>query len=598
MRVPKSKIVIDRSIFDLTYIKKILKIVWDCSPGLTVARVVLLVINAILPLIPLYLMKLLLDAFAEDVKPTMNYITWILVGFAVVKILSIIVGQISTYVNLLQSDIVADHMSNIVISKTLHTDMEYFDSDVYHDIFQRAIASSSGRPLQVLGVVMGLVSNLISLAAVVVMLVRLHWGIIAVLVIIAIPVAVIRWYFTDQMVDLREIQTQKDRKAGYFKHVLTSLDYAKEVRIFAYGRKLRDRFLALRMQLRVEKRNLYLKQTRSIGVAQGVESIAIITALGFIAYRAIKGAISVGDIALYYGLFQKGQSNISGVLKSFVSIHENRRYLEHLFTFLDLETKITDPVKPIDIDDKVNTLSFENVSFTYPSTNKKILDDVSFEVKKGEIIAIVGENGSGKTTLVKLITRLYEKNAGKIKINGTDIANFRLSDLRRKFTVIFQMFSKYNATVVENVQWADIEKKIDPNKVVEATQRAHAQKFIETLPNKYQTSLGRSFRQGEELSGGQWQKIALSRAFYKDAEIIVLDEPTSFIDPLAEEDIFASLKKVAENKILVLITHRIYNLRMADKILVMDQGKIVEQGNHAELMAQNGLFKEMFDKQS
>jgi len=561
-------------------------------------RLVILVITAILPLIPLYLMKLLLDAFAEPVRPEFEYILYILIGFAVIKLLTIVIGQVSIYVNLLQSDIVQDHMSKVVITKTINTDLEYFDSDSYHDIFSRAISSSSSKPLQTLGQITGVFQSLCSLVAIIGILFTLHWAIIFVLLVIAAPAAIIRWHYANKIIDLREEQTQKERKAGYLKGVLQGATTAKEVRIFDYGKKMLKTFLDLRWILRTEKRNLYLKQSRSLAFSQSFEAIAVIGALGVIAFRAISGNISVGDIAMYYGLFQKGQSGLSTILKSVVSMHESRRYLDHLFQFLDLDSKISEPKAPEVLPERVESIEFKDVRFKYPQTQKEIIKGVDLKIKRGQILAIVGENGSGKTTLVKLLTRLYDKDKGQILFNGTDISKFTVSDLRRKFTVIFQQFSKYNASVIENIQFADMHSPLQMEKIVESSRYAHAKDFITDLPSKYRTELGRSFRQGEELSGGQWQKIALARAFYKDADIIILDEPTSFIDPIAEEDIFVNLRKVAKDKILILITHRIYNLKLADKIIVMDKGKIVEEGRHEELVAQNGLFAEMFEKQS
>ena len=591
------KIELNKKLFDFSLIYRVLRIIWTCSKGLTIIRLLLLFVQAILPLVPLYLMKLLLDAFATDQRPEFNYILLILGGFAFIKILSIIISNVMSYVVMLQADIVTDHMSKIVISKALQTDLEYFDSDIYHDIFERAIAQSGGRPLQVLSSLAQLAQNGISLLAIGGLLLTLHWGVTLILLLIAIPVALIRWYYTEQLVELRERQTQQHRRSNYFQRILTAAEYAKEVRIFEFGKSLLNRFLKIRAKLRREKRILYLKQTRSIGVAQSVESIAIIAALGFIAMRAINGLISVGDIAMYYGAFQKGQSNINTVLRTLVSIHENRRYLEHLFQFLDLEQKIVDREDVLPIPESINELKFENVHFTYPSTTKEVLKDISFSAQKGEIVAIVGENGSGKSTIVKLINRLYEADKGVVSINGTNISRFRIAELRKKLTVIFQQFSKYNATVNENIQFADVHQPLDKKRIKTSSEKAHAADFIDELPDKYNTQLGRSFRAGEELSGGQWQKLALSRAFYKNADIVVLDEPTSFIDPLAEDDIFRNLQLLASDKILILITHRIYNLRLADQIIVLDKGKIIEIGDHSSLMAENGMYKEMFESQ-
>jgi len=594
----RQKIRFNRELLDFTYIKRVLRLIWSCSRSLTIARFSLLIFQAILPLIPLYLMKLLLDSFSTAVKPSLRYIVWILVGFASVKIISIIVSNVSNYVNMLHADVVKDYMSNIVISKSIQTDLQYFDSDIYYDIFARAIGQSSSRPLAVLGTVMGLFQNGISLIAIAGLLFTLHWGITIILFFVAIPAALIRWYFTEKTVELREKQTQRDRRSGYLKGVLTGGGYAKEVRIFNFGKPLLKQFLDLRKILRKEKRDLYLKQNATVGVAQSIEAIAIIAALGYIANWALKGLLTVGDIAMYYGAFQKGQSNINGILRTFVSLHEHRLYLGHLFTFLDIEPKIIDTPQSVSIEEPIQSLEISNVDFTYPGTERMILKDISTTFQKGEFVAIVGENGSGKTTLIKLINRLYEPNAGSIKVNNVDIRNITLQSFRRKLTVIFQLFSKYNASVTENIQYADVFQKPDSLKIKQAAELAHSDKYIQKLPLQYETQLGRSFKHGEELSGGQWQKLALSRAFYKDADIIVLDEPTSFIDPLAEEDIFHNLRKMAEHKVLILITHRIYNLKMADRILVMDQGRIVEEGSHDDLIKLGGLYKEMFDKQS
>jgi len=356
----------------------------------------------VLPLVPLYLMKLLLDAFVTETKPSFEYVIWILVGFALVKILTIIVNNTMNYVAMLQSEVVADYMANIVLN------VEYFDSDAYHDVFSRAVAQSGSRPTITLMAVTSFLQNSISLLAIGALLITLHWAVSLILIFIAMPVALIRWYYTNKTVALNVNQTQNQRKANYFHIVLTSVEYLKEVRIFNYGKALLQRFLNLRGELREQRRKLYRNQNAAVGVVQGVEAVAIISALGFIAMQAIRGLISVGDIAMYYGAFQRGQTSINAVLKSLVSINENRMYLNHLFEFLELEKKITDPEKPVAMPNKINQLKFNDVNFTYPGTENQILNGVTFTAKKGEILAIVGENGAGKSTMVKLLNRFYE----------------------------------------------------------------------------------------------------------------------------------------------------------------------------------------------
>lgn len=590
------KFTFNKDLFDFSSIYQMLHIVWKSSKNLTIIRFGLQFLQAILPLVPIYLLKLLLDAFAEKGQYDFDYIVWILIGFAVVKILNIIIANIANYVGMLQSDIVIDYMSNIVITKALNTDLEYFDVDAYHDVYQRALGQQ-GRPLQVLGLVTRLMQSGISLIAIVGLLFTLHWGVALILFFIALPTAGIRWYFAEKTVRLREAQTHEERRAGYYRSILTNTHYAKEVRIFGYGAHLLKTFLNIRKTVRKEKRNLYIHQSKAMSIAQSLEAVAIIGALGIIAKRAYVGLLSVGDIAMYYQLFQKGQSNINSLLGTIVAIQENKLYIQHLFDFLNLEQKIIDPPFPKVMPKRIEELAVENLYFTYPKTTKQVLTNVSFSVKKGEILAIVGENGSGKTTLVKLLNRLYQQQQGNIKLNGIDTTQFEVVALRKKITVIFQQFAKYYTTVKENIAFADVHTPSSPERIQTAVAHSGAADFIDQLSLKTETQLGRSFKNGAELSGGQWQKLALSRAFYKDADLIILDEPTSFIDPIAEDEIFTNLRKVAADKILILITHRIYNLKMCDRILVMDKGKVVEMGSHEALVAKKGLYYAMFEKQ-
>ena len=589
-----------KNVFDLSQIFEVLGIIWKCSKSFTIYRLILTGLMAVLPLIPLYLMKLILDAFVADTKPTFNYLMTLVLIYLGVKVLTMILSNILNYVTMRQTDLVIDRMSMIVIDKAMKTDLEYFDSDIYHDIYQRALAQSGGRPLQIFGVCLSFFQNAITLIAIIGMLMTVHWSLIFVLVVITTPVAVVRWIYTGKSIELIESQTQDERKSGYFKGVMTQAQYAKEVRIFDFGKELLPVFLNMRTKIRKEKRLFYIKQNISISAAQIIEVIGIMAALAYIINRTLLGDLTVGDIALYFGIVQKGQSSVGGFLRSFVSIQENKLFVSHLFQFLDLKTKITETKLPTDINKPVKKLVVENLHFTYPGTKKEIIRDISLDAKAGDVVAIVGKNGSGKTTLVKLISRLYEPDKGSIKLDGIDIKNISIKDLRKKFTIIFQQFAKYNATVNENIYYADIGEKYNREKIVNASDNALANEFINKLPQKYQTALGRSFRAGEELSGGQWQKIALSRAFFKDADIVVLDEPTSFIDPIAEDKIFRNLLKIAkeEQKIMVLITHRIYNLKQADKIIVLEKGEIKEVGSHTELMNKNGLYKKMFDSQS
>jgi len=587
-----------KNIFDLTVIKQTLLIVWESSRKQTIIRIILVIVMAILPLIPLYLFKLLLDAFATMDAVDINQVLWVLAAMGTLSLVMIVLKNIAAYNSSLQSDIIADHMSGLLISKSLQIDMEFYDSDQYHDQFTRAMQQGGTKPLAVLGAVTGFCQNLLTLLAIMGLLFTLHWSIIFILFIITLPVSYIRFVYSEKLVELMEQQTQTSRVNGYYKAVLTGGGPAKEVRMFAFGNYLLKKFLDLAKLLRKERRDLYLEQLKWVSIAQSAEVIAMLCALGFIIFQALKGNMTVGDISMYYMAFQKGQGNVSGIMSAAIGLHKQKLTLNYLFEFLGMEKKVLEPINPVQIPTSIDTLEVKNLNFIYPGTTKKVLNNINFTARKGQVIAIVGENGSGKTTLIKLLNRLYESTNGGIYYNDTNVKDFKIEELRRKITVIFQNFTSYALKVKDNITISDVFEPVDFEKVKVSARLSQADKFIERLPLQYDTQLGRAFKNGHELSKGQWQKLALARAFYKNGDIIVLDEPTSFIDPIAEDTIFQNFKNIAKDKILVLITHRVYNLKMADKILVLDQGQLVEVGHHDELMKkEDGLYKEMFEKQ-
>lgn len=583
---------------DLTDIKKILRIVWGCSQKWTLARIILVVVQTVLPLIPLYLLKLLIDALSSiNQGQSFEYILWIIGGVAIIQVLTILIGVISTYVNFWHNEVVTDHMSDLVAQKSMTMDFAYFDINQFYDIFQRAMTQAKSRPMAVLGTCIGLGKNILAIIAVAGLLMTLHWGIIVFIIILGLPATYIQFRFSQENVELTERQTPNQRKAGLFNGMLSGRNFAKELRIYGYGPTIKKQYLSLLRQLREERRNLKLSQSYKMAAWSCVQTIAVLGGVVYVAYEAFQQNITLGDVAFYFALFQKGQSEIKAFMNTGVALNDHALYLRHLFEFLELAPRIVSPSNPKALPAKVSTLKIDNVTFTYPNTKRMVLKGISCSFKKGELIAIVGENGSGKTTLVKLLNRLYDVGGGSIQLEDTNIQNFDLSAYRGKVSTIFQHFARYDLPVDQNIFLADTRKAINPEKIKEVSQFAKADAFIEALPNKYQTQLGRAFWTGEELSGGQWQKLALARSLYKTADILILDEPTSHIDPLAEEAIFKNLLAVAKDKILILVTHRIYNLTLADKIIVMDQGTIVEQGSHIELMESKGKYYQMFRSQ-
>lgn len=555
-------------------------------------------VQAILPILPLYLMKLLIDELAMvGQKENFDTILWILGAVGLVMIARIMIGIVSAYINFLHSDIVVDHMAKVVADKSSTIDFSYYDSSKFFDTFQRAQAQAMGRPLAVLGTVIGFGKTVLSLIAVGGLLMTLHWAIVFGIILIAIPATLIRFKFSKELITLQEAQTEPQRKAGLFQGMLSGVLFAKDLRIYGYADAIKKQYLQLLKSLRDERRALQLKQMLQMSAIQSIEIIAVIAGIAYVTYRAFEASISLGDVALYFALFQKGQSDVKTFLQSGVAINEHKLFARHLFEYLELAPKVVAPPHPTPIPNQVESLTLENVSFQYPDTRHPVLKNINVQFKKGQIIAIVGENGSGKTTLVKLLNRLYDPKSGHIRLNGNDIKDYDPLAYRHHISTLFQQFAKYDLPVNQNIFLADMREAPNTERIQAVCQLAQADEFIQALPNGYQTQLGRSFWLGEELSGGQWQKIALARSLYKDAQLLILDEPTSQIDPIAEDAIFKKLVTLAKDKILILITHRIYNLQIADQILVMDQGQIIERGTHAELMTLEGQYFQMFSSQ-
>ena len=394
-------------------------------------------------------------------------------------------------------------------------------------------------------------------------------------------------------------RTRTERQALYIDWVLTGDIHAKEVRLFGLGDLLIERFSKLHSKLRHEKLSIGRKRSMEDFLAQAGATVAVFASFAFIAYRAVQGNITLGDMVMYFQAFQRGLNSMRDLLGSMASLYEDNLFLTNLFEFLNLEPKVKEPAHPQAVPQPLQKgIVFEDVRFHYPSSQRKVLEDISFSIAPGETIALVGRNGCGKTTLAKLLCRLYDPDQGAITLDGIDLKQFSIVSLRRNISVLFQDFVKYHMTAKENIWFGNVDQPIDEEKVADAAQKAGVHELIENLPKKYDTLLGKWFEEGEELSRGEWQKVALARTFLRKAQIILLDEPASSLDPRAEHEIFCKFKELTEGKTSLFISHRLSTVKMADRIIVMDKGKIVENGTYEELLQKKGSFACLFDTQT
>ena len=594
----------------LENLKRAIGLVWQSTPLWTAVSVILLLVQGVLPLASLYLMKLLVDAVTAGIGAGSSAFAEVLLLVILAGITALIADllrSLSTYGSEAQSQIVTDFLHDILHAKSLELDLEYYENAHFYNALHRAQQEAIYRPQRILNSLVQLAQNAISLMAIAALLISLHWAIAAVLLAAALPGLFVRLQHSGKLYRRQRGWTLRERIAYYFHLMLTHDTYAKEVRLFDLGFAFRQRYRNLRASVRQEK--LALARWRSLTelTTQTSGTIAVFAACGFIAYQTIEGQITLGSLVMYYQGFQRGQVFLRQLLSSLALLYENSLFLSNLYEFLDLKPAVTDPpqTKPVPNPLKIG-LTFEGVSFKYPHSSRPLLEEINLTIRAGETVALVGENGAGKTTLIKLLCRLYDPTSGQIAIDGIDLRDLKARDWRREISVVFQDYVRYNLTVRENIGFGNIPRGdrseishlAQDREIRKAAQKAGAEKAIARLPKGYDTVLGTQFDEGEELSVGEWQKVAIARAFLREAQILVLDEPTSALDAQAEYEVFEQFRQLIRGKTAILISHRLSTVKMVDRIFVLEKGKIVESGTHAELLQLGGTYARLFEIQA
>lgn len=578
--------------------------VWRAGPGRVIGSAVIMALQGILPLASLYLMKLIVDTVIAAMGAPDPQAAFGRVMVLVVVAGGLALGQagLRSVSGLMRESLslkVGDRMYDVLHAKSIDVDLDFYENPQYFDTLHRAQGEGAFRPTQIVNTLIQLGQSSISLLAMAGLLLTFHWIVAVVMVLAAVPGILVRIKFSRVMFGWQMVKTPDERMAAYYNWILTGNVHAKEVRLFGIGPEISGRFNRVRRSLRKEKLSISRRRAMADLLAQVCSFAAVFGMFGVMVWRAVTGAITPGDMVMFYQAFQRGLGALKSVLAGMADLYECNLFLAYLFQFLDVEPNVKDPEKPVPVPrTEREGFCFENVWFGYPNTPAMVLKDTSFCIKPGEVVALVGENGSGKTTIAKLLCRLYDPPQGRVTLEGTSLDRYGIADLRREISVIFQDFVKYNLSAADNIRFGNIDLPgTDMAAVQSAAERAGAHRVIEALPQQYQTILGKIFKDGVELSIGQWQMIALARAFLRDARLIVLDEPTSSLDPKAEYEVFTRFKSLLDNKSALLISHRFSTVRLADRILVLREGRIVEQGEHEVLMRGDGYYAELFRKQ-
>jgi len=586
------------------HLRRALDLVWQSAPGWTLASIVLLVLQGILPLVSLYLTKLMVDAVStglttSDKAAALGQVMMLVVLAGVVALAGNLCSSLVGLVSVAQTQLVTDHVHSILHAKSVEVDLEYYENAQYYDALHLAQEEAPYRPTTILNGLIQVGQSGISLVAIAALLFSLHWGIAVALFAAAIPSLLVRLKYAKKLYRKQREWTSQERRADYFNWMLTNVSYAKEIRLFNLGSLFQERFRDLRTSIRTEKVSLATRTFIAEWAIQASATLAIFGACAFIAYQTLQGVITLGSLVMYYQAFQRGQAALQEMLKSLASLYENSLFLSHLYEFLDLKRIVTEPRHPQVLPVPLQIgIQFDQVQFRYPGSSRPLLEDISLTIRAGETVAFVGENGAGKTTLIKLLCRLYDPTSGRITLDGIDLHQFQTTDLRREISVVFQDYAHYNLTAGENIGFGDVTRLHHPDEIRLAAKRAGADKAIASLAYGYDTILGKEFEEGEELSIGEWQKVALARAFLRQAQIIVLDEPTSALDAKAEHRVFKQFRRLTQGRTAILISHRLSSVKLADRIYVLKDGRIIESGTHNELVQRNGHYARMFEIQA
>jgi ATP-binding cassette subfamily B protein len=586
------------------HIERALRLVWRSAPGWTAANFGLILVQGLLPLASLYLMKLIVDAVAAGIATpdkalAIKRVLLLILLAAGVALLGALCRSLTEVVKEAQTQVVTDHVADVVHGKSVAVDLEYYEDPKYYDTLHRAQQEARYRPTSIMNSLMQFGQSGISLLALAGLLFSYHWGVAAILFAATVPGVLLRLKYANQMYQWQRQNTQEERRATYFHWMLTDGGYAKEIRLFGLGALFRGWFWEVRQRLRKERLRLTTQRSLADLITQACATIAIFSTLAFIAYQTVRGIITIGDMVMYYGAFQRAQAALQEIWSNLTSLYEDNLFLANFNEFLDLKAKLVEPAIPAPIPRPITQgISVNGVSFHYPSGNRAALEDIDLRIAPGQVVALVGENGSGKTTLIKLLARLYDPVKGTISIDGIDLRQFDPSALKREISVILQDYAHYSLTARENIWLGDITLSPWDDRIVAAAQRTQADDFIQGLPKRYETILGHWFGDQGELSIGEWQKVALARAFLREAQLIILDEPTSWMDARAEYEIFKAFRQLFAGRMAILISHRFSTVRLADYIYVLAGGRVIEQGTHEELLRRGGKYANLFEIQA
>jgi ATP-binding cassette subfamily B protein len=581
------------------------RLVWDADRGSAIGMAALTLIGGGLPLAQAYTGKLIVDSVVHSLQAGVAPLAGLeaALPFLVLEFGLLMIGAVLAQLRRLIEHVLnarlGHHINQQVIRKALALDLQYFEDPSFYDKLQNARREADFRALGIINGSFMLAQNVITLLSFVVTLLIFSPLIALLLFGATIPSFIAQNRYSHLQFRLLTWRAPESRRMQYLEQVLTVDNSVKEVKLFGLGEPLLRRYTE--MFWKIFREDEALARRRSlVSLLWGlVATASFYVAYGWIVYQTVAGVITLGGMTLYLTVIRQSQGTFTGIFDNLNRLYENGLFMDNLFGFLELTPQMARPAQPAAVPERFRRgLEFRDVSFRYPGRDDWALRQINLRIAPGEKLALVGPNGAGKTTLIKLLTRLYDPTEGQILLDGVDLRDYDPDEVRSKIGVIFQDFVRYQLTVRENIGFGRIEELDNRPRLESAAERGGADEVVAELPDGYETTLGRWFDRGFELSGGQWQKIALGRAFMRDGEVLVLDEPTAALDAEREHEIFQRFRELTEGKIAVLISHRFSTVRMADRIAVLENGQITELGSHEELVAAGGTYARLFEMQA
>lgn len=613
-----------------SYLKKLLStffarlfyifgIVWETGPWILFSMIFIAIFNGVMPVLGAFITANIINSLAEAFgtlaaglplaeqldamlanEACRKIIFWLVLQLIYTVVRSIF-SNVDTIVTRISGELVVNRIKLKIMNKSKNVDLASFDTTEFYEKLENANREAGHRPIQILNATFKIFSTLISIVSFIAVLCAVSPLAPVFIVVLAIPSAIINFIYRKKNVMYIRHRSKERRMMNYYSDIITNKDIVKEVKLFS----LSDTFIG-RYKETFKK---YFAGLRKLFISEGLWHIGLTvlnTAVNcalfvYIAIQVCNGTEAIGNYSLYVSALTSISGGVGTLIATTATIYEGTLFIENVMDFMKTESTVVPSVSvPARVERRAeHTITFDNVSFRYPGASFDVIKNVSFTIDHGDTVALVGLNGAGKTTLIKLLTRLYDPSEGRILLDGRDIKEYDVKDLYSMFGIIFQDFGKYAVTVTENIAFGEFDKEIDEEKIKDAALQSNAKEFIEKLPDGYNTPLMRIFEEnGLELSIGQWQKLAIARAFYSESDIMILDEPTASLDPMAEQEIFNRFDELRKDKTTIFVSHRLSSATMANKILVLEYGELIETGSHAELMAKKGRYHELFSTQA